>query len=31
MAIHAYGGSSNSGTRITQEVSNNLVNWRDTA
>jgi glutamyl endopeptidase len=31
MAIHAYGGSSNSGTRITQEVSNNLVNWRNTA
>ena len=28
MAIHAYGGSSNSGTRITEGVYNNLVTWR---
>ncbi|GAB7052056.1 trypsin-like serine peptidase [Catenuloplanes indicus] len=28
MAIHAYGGSSNSGTRITEPVYNNLISWR---
>jgi V8-like Glu-specific endopeptidase len=29
MAIHAYGGSTtNSGTRITSPVFNNLVNWK---
>jgi glutamyl endopeptidase len=31
MAIHAGGGTSNSGTRITEGVFNNLINWRNTA